>query len=165
MASTTDPGGNHEFESLRAQLAQQQSAGRDGGGNAGGGDRPPLWEPQPGEELHGRVVERVDRERRHGDQGGTYADLTIARADDSQVAVRCARAVLSRLVVEHGPQPGCEIIVVYHGPAVGQSGRTFHDYAMAVEHPPQSDIPADTAGLPPAAQPQPTAAPDDGLPF
>jgi len=149
------------IESLRAKIAQQQSAGRDGG-NGGGGDRAPLWEPQPGEELHGRVVERVDRERRHGDQGGTYADLTIARGDGSRVAVRCARAVLSRLVVEHDPQPGCEIIVVYHGPAVGQSGRTFHAYDMAIEHASGgSDLPSEFDASPPQAQ----ASSDDGMPF
>jgi len=100
------------------------------------GDLPPLWKPEPGDELCGEVTHRKDRASKFTDDDGNprkYTDLTIRCEDGGEVTVRSGRTVLDRLIAAENPRPGDEIFVAFKGRVEGET-QSYFDYAMNVEH-------------------------------
>lgn len=99
------------------------------------GDLPPLWKPEPGDELCGVVTKRKDRASKYTDDDGNprrYTDLTLRLEEGEEVTVRSGRTVLDRLIADEDPRPGDAIYVRYEGRVQGES-QSYHAYAMDVE--------------------------------
>ncbi len=89
-------------------------------------ERPERWDPQTDDAIEGTVERILDLVS----DNGPFQVLTL-RTERGLVDVNCGRAALRNAVAEQSPQEGDHVAILYVGPRVSSTGRTYYDYRMA----------------------------------
>ncbi len=89
-------------------------------------DEAPIWHPQPGEKLIGRVVEL---EWKTGDYE-PHPLVTLVDDDGNEMAVRASATVLRNALERLRVQIGDKIAIRYNGERKSQAGRSYRDFRV-----------------------------------
>jgi hypothetical protein len=98
------------------------------------------WNPNEGDTLVG-VIQNIKASQPN--EYGIYPIVTVATDDGTLVAVHCFHTILRNRLLEKRPAPGESVAIKYLGEKESKTaGRSYHNYAVVVDRPTDSEAQA-----------------------